>query len=60
MVLHDLKLKSKERRQFVWNERTKDIETRYIAREVRKTVDSKRTAVGKYDTLPFRWAYSWV
>ena len=54
-VLNDLTLKSAKRHQFVWNEKTKDIETRYIARTVRKTIDSKRAPVGEYDTVPFGW-----
>ena len=55
MVLDDLTLKSAKRHQLVWNEKTKDIETRYISRTVRKTIDSRRTPVGKFDTVPFGW-----
>ena len=40
MVLNDLQLTSAKRHQFVWNEKKKYIETRYIARTVRKTIDS--------------------
>ena len=55
MVLRDLRLKSDARHQFVWNEKTKDIETRFISREVRATIDSNRATVGKYETLPSGW-----
>ena len=55
MVLSDLTLTSAKRHQFVWNEKNKNIETRYIARTVRKTIDSKRVAVGPYETVPFGW-----
>ena len=52
MVLEDKKIKSEKRYQFTWNQKTKDIETRYISRTVQATMDSKRVIVGN-DTLPF-------
>ena len=52
MVLKDETIVSAKRHQFVWNQRTKDIETRRISRTVQATVDSKRSIVGN-DTFPF-------
>jgi hypothetical protein len=37
---------------FTWNNKNKDIETKYISRAVRPTMDSKRAIIGT-DTLPF-------
>ena len=52
MVLKDETIVSAKRYQFTWNQRTKDIETRYISRTVQATMDSKRNIVGD-DSLPF-------
>ena len=54
MVLDGRELQSEKRYQFVWNQATKDVETRYVSRTVKPTLDSKRTLVeGTYDTVPF-------
>ena len=52
MVLKNETIKSAERYMFTWNNKNKDIETKYISRTVRPTMDSKRTIIGT-DTLPF-------
>ena len=39
MVLNNTIIESEKRFQFVWNQSTKDIETRYISRSVRSTFD---------------------
>ena len=52
MVLNNKELKSMERHQFKWDNHTKDIVTKYIARSIQSTVKEKRTLDG-YDTLPF-------
>jgi len=46
-------LTSEKRHQFTWNQKTKDIETRYLSRLVQSTLDGKRTVLNNYDTLPF-------
>ena len=51
MVLKNETLKSAERFQFIWN-KDKQIETRYITREVRNTMDSKRVVLENNYTLP--------
>jgi len=54
MVLTGEEIKTEKRYQFIWNQTTKDVETRYIPRTVKPTLDSKRTLVeGTYDTVPF-------
>ena len=54
MVLDSKEISSEKRFQFVWNGQTKDIETRYISRTVRPTLDLKRAAVvGTPYTVPF-------
>ena len=50
--IDDLEFKSMERHQFKWDNQTKDIVTKYIARSIKSTVKEKRTIDG-YDTLPF-------
>jgi hypothetical protein len=45
-------IESAERYMFTWSNKNKDIETTYISRTVRSTMDSKRTIIG-VDTLPF-------
>ena len=52
MVLNNQVPKSMERHQFKWDNQTKDIVTKYIARSIKSTVKEKRTIDG-YDTLPF-------
>ena len=52
IVLKNETLTSAERFQFVWNKST-EIETRYIKREVRNTMDSKRVVLENNYTLPF-------
>jgi hypothetical protein len=53
VVLKGLKIESEKRFQFTWDNKTKDIETKYISRTVRTTTDTKRTVLDNYDTLPF-------
>jgi len=54
MVLDGGELQSEKRYQFVWNQATKDVETRYVSRTVKPTLDLKRAIVeGTYDTVPF-------
>ena len=52
MVLKDIKLESEKRFQFGWDNKTKDIETKYVSRTVQPTVDTKREVLPNYDTLP--------
>jgi len=52
MVLKDEKIESEKRFQFTWNKITKDIETKYISRTVKATMDSKRIIVDN-DSYPF-------
>jgi hypothetical protein len=52
MVLKDGKIESEKRYQFTWNKTTKDIETKYISRTVKATMDSKRIIVDN-DSYPF-------
>ena len=52
MVLENDTLESAERFQFIWN-KDKEIETRYITRKVRNTMDSKRVVLDNHFTLPF-------
>ena len=53
MVLDNGTLKSPERYSFAWNKTTKDIETKYISRTIKTTMDSKRIVLDNYDTVPF-------
>ena len=54
MVLNNGVIQSEERYQFIYNNITKDIETRYISRSVKPTLDSKRELIeGSFDTIPF-------
>jgi hypothetical protein len=53
MVLENKKLESEKRYMFSWNSHTKDIQTQYLSRCVRNTIDSKRMVVDGYDTRPF-------
>jgi hypothetical protein len=53
VVLKGAKVESEKRFQFTWNNKTKDIETKYISRTVRSTTDTKRSVLGNHDTLPF-------
>ena len=55
LVLNKETLQSAPRHQFITNEETLNIETRMISRTVRGTVDSKRSIVGEFDTVPFGW-----
>ena len=52
MVLSNGTLKSDERYTFTWNKSTKDIETKYISRTIKNTMDSKRIVLDNYDTVP--------
>ena len=54
MVLNDSTIKSKERFQFKWDTKTKDIITQHISRSIKSTVKEKRTIDG-VDTQPFGW-----
>jgi hypothetical protein len=51
MVLKNETLTSAERFQFIWTA-DKQIQTRYITREVRNTMDSKRVVLENNYTLP--------
>jgi hypothetical protein len=53
MVLENVRLESEERFQFIWNEKTKDIYTREISRKAKQTIETKRTLLSDYHTLPF-------
>ena len=53
MVLENVELESKKRFQFIWNTKTKDIETRDISRTAQQTMDTKRDLLCDYYTLPF-------
>jgi hypothetical protein len=53
MVLENKTLESEKRYMFSWNSHTKDIQTQYLSRSVRNTIDSKRMVVDGYDTRPF-------
>ena len=54
MVLDGASIQSEKRHQFVWNQTTKDVETRYVSRTVQSTLDMKREFTeGTYDTVPF-------
>jgi hypothetical protein len=53
MVLKEAELKSAKRFQFIWNEKTKDIETRDIDRTAKQTMDTKRVLLSDYSTVPF-------
>ena len=56
MVLKNMTIESEKRYQFVWNQCTKDIETRYISRSVKSTFDSKRNVFG-FDSLPLGYKF---
>ena len=56
MVLKNDLLESEKRFQFVWNEQTKDIETRFISRTAKQTMETKRTLLSDYSTVPFGYA----
>ena len=47
-------IQSKDRFQFKWDTKTKDIVTTHISRSIRSTINEKRTIDG-LDTLPFGW-----
>ena len=53
IVLENKTLESEKRYQFAWNNSTKDIETKYVSRSVKSTMDSKRIILDNYDSLPF-------
>ena len=54
MTLDNGVIKSEEIYQFMCNNSTKYVETRYISRSAKPTLDSKRElVVGTYDTVPF-------
>ena len=57
MVLNNTIIESEKRFQFVWNQSTKDIETRYISRSVRSTFDSKRNVCFEFDSLPLGYEF---
>ena len=52
MVLNNKTIESPKRFQFTYNSHTKDIETRYVSRTAKQTIDSKRVVVSN-DTYPF-------
>ena len=47
-------IQSKERFQFKWDTKKKDIATTHTSRSIRSTINEKRTIDG-LDTLPFGW-----
>ena len=51
MVLKNTPVQSEKRYQFIYN-KDRQIETRYISRSVKATMDSKRDLVG-LESLPF-------
>ena len=53
IVLENKILESEKRYQFTWNKLTKDIETKYVSRSVKSTMDSKRIILDNYDSIPF-------
>ena len=53
IVLENKTLESEKRYQFTWNKSTKDIETKYVSRSVKSTMDSKRIILDNYDSIPF-------
>ena len=52
MVLNNTSINSEDRYTFRWDQKSKDVITKFIGRSIRSTVSSKRTIVA-YDTLPF-------
>ena len=52
MVLNNTKIESKERFQFKWDTKTKDIVTKNVSRSIKSTIKEKRTING-FDTQPF-------
>ena len=52
-ILDKSTLKSEKRYQFTWDNKTKNIETKYIDKTIRDTLDSKRLLTDNYYTLPF-------
>ena len=52
MVLKNEVLESAERHQFIWN-KDKEIETRYITRKGKHTMDSQSVVLDNHYTLPF-------
>jgi hypothetical protein len=57
MVLNDEEIESERRYQFTWNQKSKDIETRYISRTVQSTIDSKRIVLDDNNTVPFGYEF---
>ena len=53
ITLKKLKIESEKRYQFTWNKSTKDIETKYVSRSVKSTMDSKIIILDNYDSIPF-------
>ena len=56
MVLNDSTIKSKERFQFKWDTKAKDIITNNVSTSIKSTIKEKRTIDG-FDTQPFGWGY---
>ena len=52
MVLNHEVVETSKRYQFRWDDKSKDIITKYISRSVRATIGEKRLIDG-YDTYPF-------
>jgi hypothetical protein len=52
MVLNHKPITTAKRFQFQWDNKTKDVITKYISRSIKSTVSEKRTIDG-YDTLPY-------
>ena len=52
MVLKNVELESEKRFQFIWN-KDKNIETRYISRSAKQTLETKRTLLSDFYTIPF-------
>jgi hypothetical protein len=51
-ILNGGELISAPKFQFTWDNKTKDVITKYISRSIRSTINEKRNIIG-FDTLPF-------
>ena len=56
IVLKGERQESEKRFQFRWDNKTKDVETKYISRTVRATADTKRIVLADHDTRPFGYS----
>ena len=58
IVLNGEKQEGEKRFRFRWDNKTKDVETKYISRTVRATADTKRIVLENRDSLPFGYQCS--